>query len=139
MSNGTGISGFARSKVRIENNVIADSSYAGIGMRSSCSLMIRDNIFKGNERGWIMSEEGGKGGNTCLRNTFWQNKSDAENFAKTGNSILADPGFVDAANGDFSLKAGPGKEKKQGLTEPEVFKKLWKRWEKREDKNEPFV
>lgn len=137
--NTEGISGFAQSDVRIENNVIADSSYAGIGMRSSCSLTIRDNIFVGNDRGWIMSEDGGKGGNTCLRNTFWKNKVDAENFAKTGNSILADPVFADPEKGDFSLEAGPAKEKKQGLTEPEIFKKLWKQWEKRKDKNEPFI
>ena len=139
MNNGTGISGFAKSKVKIENNVIADSSYAGIGMRNSCSLLIRDNIFQGNERGWILFKEGSRGGNTVYRNTFWKNKVDAENFRKTANSIAAEPGFVDAANGDFSLKSGPAKEHNQGLTNPEVFKSLWKVWQNREDKNEPFI
>lgn len=129
MGNGTGISGFARSRVTIENNLILDSGYAAISMRQSCSLKIRDNIFQGNERGWIMFEEDGKGGNTVYRNTFWKNKVDAENFQKTGNSILADPEFVDAANGDFSLKPGPALEYKQGLTNPEIFKKLWTQWQ----------
>lgn len=130
MGNGTGISGFARSKVLIENNIIADSSYAGIGFRNSCSLRIRNNIFKGNQRGWSMFEEGDLNNNSCQRNTFWKNKVDAENFQKTGNSILADPGFIDAANGDFSLKPGSALEHKQGLTNPEILKRLWKQWQK---------
>ncbi len=128
MGNGTGISGFGQSKVKIENNLILDSSYAGIGMRSSCSLLIRNNIFQGNERGWIMFEEEGRGGNTVYKNTFWKNKVDDENFKKTADSIIAEPVFVDAANGDFSLKPGPVQENEQGLSNPEILKTLWKRW-----------
>jgi hypothetical protein len=139
MDNATGISGFARFKVKIENNLILNSSYAGISMAQSCSLSIKDNIFQANERGWIMSEKGGKGGNTSYRNTFWKNKIDAENFSKTGNSILDDPRFVSVGKGDFSLQAGPAKEHKQGLSNPEIFKKLWKRWQNRKDRNEPFT
>ena len=135
MGNATGISGFAESKVKIENNIIADSSYAGIGMRNSCSLSIRNNIFQGNERGWILFKEGGKGGNTVYRNTFWKNRIDTENFRKTANSIEAEPGFVDPDNGDFSLRRGLAKGYKQGLTKPQVFKTLWKRWQNRADKN----
>jgi len=111
IGNGTGISGFAQSKVKIENNIIADSSYAGIGMRDSCSLSIRDNIFKGNERGWIMFKELGRNGNATYRNTFWRNKVDTENLDKTADSIVADPAFVDPDNGDFSLKSGPALER----------------------------
>jgi nitrous oxidase accessory protein NosD len=137
--NGTGVGGFARSNVKVENNVIADSSYAGIGMRDSCSLSIRDNIFRGNERGWILFKEGGRNGNTVYKNTFWQNKVDAENMDKMADSIIADPDFVDAENGDFSLKPGPALQQKQGLTNPEVFKKLWKIWKSRQNKNVPFA
>jgi len=61
------------------------------------------------------------------------------NFRKTGNSILANPNFADAENGDFSLKPGPALEHKQGLTNAAIFKTLWKRWQNREDKNEPFA
>jgi prepilin-type processing-associated H-X9-DG protein len=138
MGNGTGISSFAESKVKIENNIIADSSYAGIGMRNSCSLLIRNNIFQGNERGWILFKEGGKGGNTAYRNTFWKNRIDAENFRKTANSVEAEPDFVDPDNGDFSLRRGLAKGYKQGLTKPQVLKTLWERWQNRADKNEPF-
>jgi len=139
MGNGTGISGFARSRVIIENNIIADNSYAGIGFRNSCGLQIRNNIFRGNQRGWVMFKEGDRNNNGCQRNTFWQNEVDAENFQKTANSIEADPGFTDPENGDFSLRAGPALEHEQGLTNPEILKMLWKRWQKREDKNEPFT
>ena len=131
MGNGTGISGFAKSKVKIENNIIANSGYAGIAMRDTCRLLIRNNIFTGNERGWILFKEDGKNGkgtNTVYRNTFWRNKVDAENFSKTANSISAEPGFVDQDNGDFSLKPGQALEHKQGLTNPQVFKTLWKKW-----------
>lgn len=138
MGSGTGIGGFAQSRVKIENNLILDSSYAGIGMRDSCSLMIRNNIFQGNERGWILFKKGSKGGNAVYRNTFWKNKVDAENFRKTANSITAEPRFADPDNGDFSLKSGPALEHKQGLTNPQLFKTLWKIWQNRANKNEPF-
>ena len=137
IGNGTGIGGFARSNVKVENNIIADSSYAGIGFRDSCSLSIRDNIFRGNERGWILFKEGSRNGNTVYKNTFWQNKVDAENMNKTADSIITDPGFIDAEKGDFSLKSGPALQQKQGLTNPEIFKKLWKIWKNREEKNVP--
>ena len=135
IGNGTGISGFAQTNVKVENNIIADSSYAGIGFRDSCRLSIRDNIFRGNERGWILFKEGSKNGNTVYRNTFWRNKIETENLDKTANSVIADPGFIDADNGDFSLKPGLALQQKQGLTNPEIFKTLWKKWQKRDDKN----
>jgi len=139
INNAVGIGAFARAKYEIKNNVIADSSYSGIGMYKSCYLTIRDNIFLNNERGWVMFDKGEKGGNTSYRNTFWKNKVDDENFKKTGNSINADPGFIDPENGDFSLKPGPAKANKQGLTNPQLFKDLWKIWKNRKDKNVPFT
>jgi beta-lactamase regulating signal transducer with metallopeptidase domain len=139
IGNGTGIGGFARSNVKVENNVIADSIYAGIGMRGSCSLSIRDNIFRGNERGWILFKETGGNSNSVYKNVFWNNKIETENLVKTSDSITADPGFADADNGDFSLKPGPALRQKQGLTNPEIFRMLWKRWQNRADKNEPFT
>jgi len=135
IGSGTGISGFAQSKVKIGNNIIADSSYAGIAMRDSCSLSIRDNILRGNERGLILFKEGSKNGNTVYKNTFWRNKIETENLDKTSDSIIADPAFIDAANGDFSLKPGPALQQKQGLKNPEIFKTLWKIWKNRQNKN----
>ena len=139
IGSGTGIGGFARSNVKVENNVIADSIYAGIGMRDSCRLSIRDNILWGNERGLILFKESGGNGNRLYKNTFSRNKVDAENMDKTSDSIIADPVFVDAENGDFSLKPGLALQQKQGLTNPEIFKKLWKIWKNRKDKNMPFT
>lgn len=139
LGNGTGISGFARSNVKIENNIIADSSYAGVGMRSSCSLLIRNNILKGNQRALIMFAEGGSGGNKIERNLFWQNATDAENLDKPASSITADPLFVDPDQGDFSLRSGPALENQQGLTNPRVFRLLWDKWKNRADKNQPFI
>jgi len=139
VGNGTGIGGFARSRFEIRNNILANSSYAGIGMDQSCSLHIQDNIFIGNERGWIMFDRGDKGRNAVYRNTFWQNKVDAKNFKRTADSIEADPSFVDLEDGNFSLRPGPVKEYHQGLTDSQVFKTLWRIWKNREDKNEPFA
>jgi beta-lactamase regulating signal transducer with metallopeptidase domain/tetratricopeptide (TPR) repeat protein len=127
MANECGISGFAESKVKIENNVIADSSYAGIQMADSSKLGISRNIICNNERGLILSGEGGRNDNSVLKNTFWKNKVDAENFIRPADSILAEPAFRDAENGDFSLTGGGPLEQKQGLTDPELLWKIWQR------------
>jgi len=139
IGNGTGVGGFARSNVKVENNVIADSSYAGIGMRDSCNLSIRDNIFQANERGLIQFKDIGGNGNDVYKNTFWRNKVDTENLDKTADSVITDPVFADADNGDFSLKPGPALQQKQGLTNPGIFKNLWKIWKNREEKNVPAI
>jgi hypothetical protein len=136
--NGTGISGFAQSKVRIENNVISDSRFGGVDMRDSCSLTVRDNILCGNGKGVAVFKEEGGGENRLIRNVFWNNEVDTEEIDRPGGSIEADPGFLDAENGDFSLKDGPAKEKKQGLADTGVIKKLWERWENRADEGVPF-
>ncbi|MEJ2649768.1 MAG: right-handed parallel beta-helix repeat-containing protein, partial [Sedimentisphaerales bacterium] len=139
IGNGTGISGFAQSNVTIQRNVIADTGFAGIDMRDSCRLSIRDNIIKGNDRGLALFKESGTNTNKTYRNTFWQNKTETENISPSEDSITSDPLFNDAANGDFSLKPGPVLQAKQGLENPETFIKLWKKWKNRADKNEPFA
>jgi len=45
---------------------------------------------------------------------------------------------VDFENGNFALKAGPALENKQGITNPEIFQKLWKIWKNCKDNNVPF-
>jgi len=137
MGNGTGISGFARSKVNIENNLCLENSFAGIDMRDSCSFLVQNNILNGNARGLALFKETGKNSNEIGENTFWQNKVDTENFNKTDDSIAADPGFADPNNSDFSLKSGPVKQQNQGLTDTQIFKTLWKIFENRDDKNVP--
>ncbi|MHC4418441.1 MAG: right-handed parallel beta-helix repeat-containing protein, partial [Planctomycetota bacterium] len=135
MGNECGISGFAESNVTIKNNVITDSSYAGIQMANSSTLAIGRNIICNSERGLILSGEGDKNDNSVLKNTFWKNKIDAENFARPADSILAEPAFRDPGNGDFSLTGGKPLEQKQGLTNPES---LWEIWQRHADKNGPL-
>ena len=130
MSNATGISAFARTNVRIENNLISNSSYAGLGTRDSCSISVRNNIFDRNTRGIIVFRKTGREQFSIGRNTFWANKNDTENLEKPGNSITADPLFEDPGIGDFSMRADALKTTRQGLSNPGVFKSLWKTWTK---------
>ncbi|MHC4266220.1 MAG: right-handed parallel beta-helix repeat-containing protein, partial [Planctomycetota bacterium] len=136
MKNGTGIDGFASSNFKIENNIIGDNSYAGIGMRNTTSLSIRNNIFMRNQRGVVLFEPDGTSKNKIYTNTYWKNENDAENVTKIPDSLDVNPGFTNPENGDFSLKDSPVKEKKQGLTNPEIFKQLWKKWKGLEGSSE---
>ncbi|NLH18142.1 MAG: hypothetical protein GX455_16320, partial [Phycisphaerae bacterium] len=61
--NATGINGFAAAKYLIENNVITESSYAGIAMQESCRFTIQKNILQGNEQGIALAPGGGAGEN----------------------------------------------------------------------------
>jgi beta-lactamase regulating signal transducer with metallopeptidase domain len=135
MGNPEGICGFANSQVIIANNVFAGSTYAGVDMRNSCRLSIRDNIFQNNETGLKLFKEAGGDNNKVYKNTFWKNKTVVEGFEIIPVFIEADPQFTDANNGDFSLKSGPVQEQKQGLTNPEVFKNLWRKWQKIKSEN----
>jgi len=136
MKNGTGIDGFAGSSFKIENNVVLDNNYAGIGMRNTTSLSIRNNILMGNPRGLVLFEPDGSSQNKIGINTYWNNEVDAENVTKTPDSIDAEPGFANPENGDFSLKDGPVKEQKQGLTNPQIIKQLWNKWKGLADESE---
>jgi hypothetical protein len=131
MGNSEGISGFENSQVTVTNNIFADSTFAGIDMRDSCRLTIGDNIFVNNQCGIKLIPETGKDNNAVLKNTFWKNKMVAENL-ELKDLLETDPQFVDSNNGDFSLKAGPALEQKQGLSEPEVFTRIWEKWKKLE-------
>ncbi len=128
LGNGTGISGFANSEVDIENNVILDCGYSGVDFRESCSLSVKNNIFAGNERGIVQFKEGGRGGTRVGNNTLWQNTTDTEGLDKTGKMLTVDPGFKDAANGDFTVGKATVKSAKHGLQTPSVFPKLWEKW-----------
>jgi hypothetical protein len=123
--NGAGISGFERSELQITNNVIAESNYSGVDMRSSCSLTIRDNIICDNTQGVVEFKEGEVGANKLLANTFWQNKADVNNIEKSANCLNAEPLFNDSKSGDFSLKDGPVKKAGHGLKNPQILKILW--------------
>ncbi|MHC5077324.1 MAG: right-handed parallel beta-helix repeat-containing protein [Planctomycetota bacterium] len=128
MKNGTGIDGFAGSNLKIENNVIGNNSYAGIGMRNTTTLSIRNNILMNNQRGLVLFEPDGTSKNKVDKNTYCNNENDTENVTKAPDSIDTDPAFANFENGDFSLKDGPVKQQKHGLTNPEILKQLWNQW-----------
>ncbi|MHC5076967.1 MAG: right-handed parallel beta-helix repeat-containing protein, partial [Planctomycetota bacterium] len=136
MKNGTGIDGFASSNFKIENNVISDNSYAGIGMRNTTSLSIRNNILTGNQRGLVLFEPDGTSKNKIDKNAYWKNEVDTENVTKAPDSLDTDPAFTDPENGDFSLKDGQVKEQKHGLTNPQILKQLWNKWKGIADSDE---
>ena len=57
-------------------------------------------------------------------NLYWQNPSnDALRIELPAESVLADPAFADAANGDFTSKSA-GK----GLSNPAAILPVWDKW-----------
>ncbi len=126
--NSEGVASFYQAQFEIHNNVILDSTSAGIGMWDTCRLHIADNIFQGNAKALIVYPKGGKGSNVIGTNAFWRNTADAENCRRADDSILADPLFQDPAADDYSLKPGPTLDRKQGLTDPQALRKLLERW-----------
>jgi len=128
LGNGTGISAFAQTDVTIENNVILNSSYAGLGTRDSCPLTVRNNVFQENTRGIAIFEEAGTNRVTLGQNSFWNNQTDTENFERPANSILVDPSFEAPDRGNFSPKDDELRTNKQGLSDPSIFGPLWEKW-----------
>ncbi|MCF7956118.1 MAG: right-handed parallel beta-helix repeat-containing protein [Phycisphaerae bacterium] len=136
IGNGVGISGFASANVIVENNVILKSQYAAIAMRGSCRLKINDNIIQDNPTGVIVYSDNGENNNTLLQNTFYNNKENTKDIKIPANTIIADPLFKDAKNGDLSLKSGKALENKQGLMDHSKIEKLWKLYLNSKPKNE---
>jgi nitrous oxidase accessory protein NosD len=126
--NSEGVAAFYQARFEIRNNLILDSTAAGIGMWDTCRLQISDNIFQGNAKALVVYPKGGKDNNVIGTNAFWQNKVDTENCRRAEDSIAADPLFLDPRNGDYSLKPGPSLEHKQGLTDPQAIRRLLERW-----------
>ncbi len=128
LGNGTGISGFARSNVTIEHNVIAGSSYAGVDARDTCLLKVRHNIFTDNTRGFVLFTEAGRNAVQLGSNSFWENQSNVENLAGTVDLVLADPAFAHADEGDFTTALSQRTPEGYGLTDPAPIQQLWKSW-----------
>ncbi len=125
LRNGEGVAGFYQAEFGIENNVIADSITAGVGAWSTCRLSVRNNVFQDNPTALVVYAKGGQDSNIIGRNIFWQNAADANNCDLPADSIRADPRFADPNAGDFSSTVARG----QGLTEPQVIRELWPRYE----------
>ncbi len=128
VGNGTGISGFGRADYVIANNVIVDNSFSGIDMRDSCRFSIHNNVLVGNQRGLALFKEGTQNFNVVAANVFWSNATEVENLEKPADSVTADPQFTDPDHGDFTAR-GPVQDQGHGLTNPQVLKDLWQRYE----------
>ncbi len=126
--NSEAVAAFYQAQFQIHNNLILDSTSAGIGMWDTCRLQIADNIFQGNAKALVVYPKGGKDNNVIGTNAFWRNAADTENCRRAGDSVLADPLFQDPGVGDYSVKPGPTLDRKQGLTDPQAIHKLWERW-----------
>ena len=125
LGNGTGISGFAYSAVAIRNNVIVDSAYAAIDTRPTCVLSIGDNVIAGNERGFVVHEPRSRNSFRMSRNTFFNNAVEFEQVEAPSEVLRLDPGFRDAAQGDFSLATEELARAGQGLRSPKAIQALW--------------
>ena len=70
LGNAMGIGAFARTDVKVANNLILDSTFAGIGTRYSCRLSIQNNVIAGNQRGIILLGESGHDPASVQINSF---------------------------------------------------------------------
>ncbi len=128
VGNGTGISGFGGADYTIANNVVMDNSFAGIDMRDSCRFSIRNNLLVKNQRGLALFKEGTENTNVVAANLFWSNATDVQDLERPPNSLTADPQFTDPNHGDFTVR-GLAQAQGHGLTNPQVLKDLWQRYE----------
>ena len=127
VDNATSINVFANSKLEIENNVIARSSYAGLAIIDTAKLKIEGNIIVDNEKGFVgFSAEKGKTPSVSVRgkNLVSGNKTEAENIDLTSKTVTKNPRFSDPDDGLFkSAVAG------MGLEDPAALQKLWMNWQ----------
>jgi len=77
----------------------------------------------------VVYDKEGRNGNVIKANTFWQNKTDVENCDLPGESLQFDPQFSAFDQDDFSLRGGDAKAQLHGLTHPELFKRLWGKYQ----------
>ena len=93
VGNATGLSAFARSNVVIVNNVFLDSTFAGVDTRDSCPIQVRNNIFQGNARGFVVFSESGRNAFRLGRNTFADNQADTENVERPSIALVENAKF----------------------------------------------
>ena len=129
LRNPSGVSGYYLSRYNIRNNVFLESSQSAIGAWDTCRLTVEHNLFQDNAKAIVLYEKEGKNGNVIKANTFWKNNTDMENCELPSESITQDPKFTQRDQGDLSLRDGPVKGQKHGLTHPAILKQLWDRYQ----------
>jgi parallel beta-helix repeat protein len=119
--NGSGISAFDRSEVKIQNNFIAGCDFAAIDMRDGCELAIERNLLVSNGRGMVLFPESGTNRNTIGRNASASNKTETEGF-RPPPELVKVQGKI--AEGTFAMETA----RDFGLSDDAAIKPLWKRW-----------
>lgn len=127
IDNATGINVYAFSDLKIFNNVILRSSYAGLAIADTATLNIENNIIANNERGAFgFSSEKGKEVSVRLRgeNIAYGNTTQTEGIKQPTELAGINPLFRDPDSGLFSSDTD------MGLIAPEELQKLWEKWRK---------
>lgn len=119
--NGTGISAFAESEVKVHNNFIGGSDFAGVDMRDGCRLDVERNLLANNSRGIVLFKEAGRNRNSIGENASVGNKTETEGFEQQPKMRKVEG---EVAEGEFAMEGAKG----FGLSDPERIKPLWKRW-----------
>ncbi|VGO15940.1 Poly(beta-D-mannuronate) C5 epimerase [Pontiella desulfatans] len=129
VENGCGISTFASSDIEIENNVILGNGFSGIDTRYYGQITVKNNIIANNEKtGFAVFEEGSTKFKVG-KNTFHGNGQPSTDYDLPSSTIMEDPKFADAKNGDFSAGNKTVKSEGHGLVNPDVISTLWKKYE----------
>jgi nitrous oxidase accessory protein NosD len=130
IGNTTGISAFAQSNVIIQNNIIADSQFAGLDTRDSCRIKIKNNLFVGNTRGIVLVEKSGSSTVSVGKNSFWNNENNSEDIKLPASTIEQDPQFLARDDGDFTPQSEVLLKAKQGLKDAPAIQQLWQEWQR---------
>jgi hypothetical protein len=119
--NGSGISAFAETEVKIHNNLIAGSEFAAVDMRDTCRLAVERNLLVSNARAMVLFPESGKNRNSIGNNASAANKTETEGFDAPPELAKVEGQL---AEGEFTLEKAGG----FGLSDPAPIKPLWQRW-----------
>jgi hypothetical protein len=120
-NNGSGISAFAESDVKVHSNLIAGSEFAAIDMRDGCRLHVDRNLLVSNGRAIVLFPESGNNRNVIGRNASSANRTESEGFPRPPELVKAEGALVE---GEFVLASA----KDYGPTDPERIKPVWQRW-----------
>ena len=127
--NGSGISAFGDSEVKIHNNLIQGNDFSGVDMRDTCRLDIEKNLLVNNGRAVALFKEAGTNSNSIGANASAGNKTEAQGFDAPPAELRKVQGQV-PTGGEFAMTEAKG----FGLSDPNVIKPVWERWTQRREK-----